>query len=114
MKDHTDQYNPIEYIKKKISKSSFYSLIHLSEEIICIYKDKILDRRSRVLVCKRFIHKLAIMVVRGSFYVGVYKYARPGSFSDWIVVLKVARGASYEIQSVIEAISGAAHIVPSA
>ena len=47
------------------------------------------------------------MVIRGSFYVGVYKYARPGYLSDWIVVFKVARGAIYERQSVIEAISAA-------
>ena len=26
------------------------------------------------------------MVLRGSLYVGVYKYARPGSISDWIFV----------------------------
>ena len=48
------------------------------------------------------------MVVQSYFCVGVYKYARSGSLSDWIVVFKFACGASYEIQSVIEAISAAA------
>ena len=79
---------------------------------MCIDKDEMLDPRDRVLTCKRFVHDLSIMVVWGSFSVGVYKYARPGSLSDWIVVFKVARGASYESQSVIEAIYAAAQQAP--
>ena len=77
-------------------------------EIPCIDKDEMPDRRARVLARKRFLHNLAIMVVRVSFSVGVYKHARAGSLSDWIVVFKVACSASYDIQSVIEAISAAA------
>ena len=50
--------------------------------------------RDRILARKIFAHDLPIMVVRGSFSVGIYKYARPGSLSDWIVVLKVMCGAS--------------------
>ena len=61
-----------------------------------IDKYKILDRRSRVLAPKIFVNNLAIMVVWGSFSVGVYKYASPGSIYDWIVVFKVTRGASYK------------------
>ena len=45
------------------------------------------------------------MFVWGSFYVGVYKHARPGSISNRIIVFKVTRGASYEIQGIIEAIA---------
>ena len=52
------------------------------------------------------------MIVRGSLSIGVYKYARPGSLSNWIVVFKVARGASHEIQIVIEAIVAAAKKAP--
>ena len=47
------------------------------------------------------------MVVRGYFYVRVYKYSRPESLSDWIVVFKVARGESCEIIFFIEAIADA-------
>ena len=47
------------------------------------------------------------MVVQGSFSIGIYKYARSGSISDWIVFLKVDCGASYESQSGIEAIASA-------
>ena len=47
------------------------------------------------------------MVVQGSFYFGVYKYARTGSLYDWMVVFKVTLGASYKSQSVIEAIDDA-------
>ena len=43
------------------------------------------DCRARVLARKRFVHELAIMVVWVSFSVGMYKYARPGSLSGWIV-----------------------------
>ena len=49
---------------------------------MCIDKDEIQDLRSRIITCKIFINNLAIMVVRGSFYVSVYKYVRPGSISD--------------------------------
>ena len=52
------------------------------------------------------------MVVQGSFSVGVYKYARPGSLYDWIIVFKFAHGASYKSQSVIEAIAAAAQQAP--
>ena len=52
------------------------------------------------------------MVVRRSFCVDVYKYARPGSLSDRIVVFKVSLSASYEIKSVIEAIASADHQAP--
>ena len=77
-----------------------------------INKDEIPDRQARFLACKRFIKKLAIMVVLGSFYVGVYKYARSEYLYDWIVVFNVAQGESYEIQSVIEAIDTADHQAP--
>ena len=79
---------------------------------MCIEKDEMPYRRSRVLICKRFVKYLDIMVLQGSFSVGVYKYARPGSISDWIVVFRVTRDASYDIQSVIEAISAAAQQAP--
>ena len=49
------------------------------------------------------------MIVRGSFYVGVYKYSRPGSVSDWKVLFKVACGTIYESQSAIDAIYVSAH-----
>ena len=73
-----------------------------------INKDEITYLRDRFLARKRFVHDLYIMVVRGSFSVGVYKYARPGSLYDWIVVLKVTHGASYESKSAVEAIDDAA------
>ena len=74
---------------------------------MCIEKDEMPDRQARVLARKRFINDLPTMVVRGYFYVGIYKYARPGSISDWIVVFKVARSKIYEIQGIIEARSSA-------
>ena len=52
------------------------------------------------------------MVVLGSFYVGVYKYARPVSLYYWIVVFRVAYSVSNEIQRFIEAISDAAQQAP--
>ena len=70
------------------------------------------DRQAKVLARKICIHDLDTMVLQGSFSVGVYKYARPGSISDWIVVFKVTRDASYDIQSVIEAIAYADHQAP--
>ena len=79
---------------------------------MCIEKDEIMDRRARFLARKIFINNLAIMVVRGSLYVGVYKYARPGSLSDWIVVFKVNQGASYKSQNVIEDIAADAQQAP--
>ena len=79
---------------------------------MCIDKDRIMDHQARFLARKIFINDLVIMVVRGSFYVGVYKYVNPGSLSDWIVVFKVACGASYEIQSVIDSIAYDAQQVP--
>ena len=75
---------------------------------MCTEKYKITDRRAIVLARKISVNNLAIMVVQGSFPVGVYKYASPGSLSNWIVVFKVIHGASYEIQSVIEAIAASA------
>ena len=77
-----------------------------------IDKDEIMDRQDRVLACKIFVHNLSIMVVLVSLSVCFYNYARPGSLSNWMVVFKVARGASYEIQSVLEAIFAAAHQDP--
>ena len=74
---------------------------------MCIDNDEIPDCRARVLARKRFVYNLAIMVVWGSFSVGVYKHATPGSISDCIVLLKFACGASYERQSIIEAIADA-------
>ena len=52
------------------------------------------------------------MFVRGSFYVGVYKYARPGSIYNWIVVFTVACSVSNYRQGVIEAITAADHQDP--
>ena len=52
------------------------------------------------------------MVVQGSLSVGVYKYARPDSLPDWIVVFKVAHGASYKRQSAIEATAAADQQAP--
>ena len=75
---------------------------------MCINKDETPDRRARVLARKRFVHNLAIMVIRGSFSFDIYKYARHGSLSDWIVLFKFAHGQSYKSQSVIEAIASAA------
>ena len=79
---------------------------------MCMDKDEILDRQSRVLSRKRFLHDLYIMVARGSLYIGVYRYKRPISTSDLIVVFKVARGVSYERKGVIEAIADAAQKYP--
>ena len=56
---------------------------------MCIDKDEMTDRRARFLAFKIFINNLAVMVVRGYFSVGVYKYAKPGYLYDWIVVFKV-------------------------
>ena len=52
------------------------------------------------------------MVVGGYFSVGFYKYVRPDSLSEWIVVLKVDCGASQKSQSVIEAIAASTHEDP--
>ena len=60
-----------------------------------IDKDDTTDLQARVLARKIFMNDLAIMVVQGYFYVSNYKYARPGSIYDKIVVFRVARGASY-------------------
>ena len=79
---------------------------------MCIDKDEMPDRRDRFLAFKRLINNLAVMVVQGYFSVGVYKYARPGCLYDWMVVFKVTHVASYEIQSVIEAIAYADHQAP--
>ena len=79
---------------------------------MCINKDEIPDRRARFLAFNIFINSLAVMVVQGYFSVGVYKYARPGYLYDWIVVFNVTRVASYDIQSVIEAIAYADHQAP--
>ena len=82
MKDDIARYKQIDYLKEKISKSLFYYIINVPDEIMCTDKDEMPDRRARILARKIFINDLEIMVVRGSFYVGVYKYARPGSHSD--------------------------------
>ena len=52
------------------------------------------------------------MVLQGYFSDGVYKYARPVYLYDWIVVFKVTCSASYESQSVIEAIAAADQQAP--
>ena len=108
MKDYIAQYKKIDHLKENISKSTFWSTIHVSDDIICIDKDEITDCWARILTHKIFIHNLAIMVVQVSFYVGFYKYESPESICVWIVVFKVACGASYERQSVIDAIVAAA------
>ena len=79
---------------------------------MCIEKDKMPYRRSRVLICKRFVKYLDIMVLQGSFSVGAYKCLKPGSISEWMVLFKVARGESYESQSAIEEIYAAAQWDP--
>ena len=79
---------------------------------MCIEKDKMPYRRSRVLICKRFVKYLDIMVLQGSFSVGAYKFLKPGSISEWMVLFKVARGASYESQSAVEEIYAAAQQAP--
>ena len=111
-KDDIARYKKIDHLKEMISKSLFYYILHVSDDIMYIDKDKMTDRRARVLARKRFVHDLAIMVVRGYLSVGIYKYGRHGSISDWIAVFKVARGASYDSQSVIGAIDTAAHQAP--
>ena len=65
---------------------------------MCIDKDETTDLHARVLYRKIFVHNLAIMVVRGYLSDVFYKYTRPGSISDWIVLFKVVCGASYDIQ----------------
>ena len=72
-----------------------------------IKKHEIPDHRARVIDCKRFINDFVIMVVQVSVNVGVYKYARHGSLSDWKVVFKVACDESYDIQRVIDSVSAA-------
>ena len=84
----------------------------MPDEIIFINKDEIRDHRSGFLSHKISVHHLDIMVVQRYFCVGAYKYARPGSISNWVVLFKVSLGASYESQSVIEAISSAANQAP--
>ena len=79
----------------------------MPDEIMCIDKDDIPYFQAIVLAHNRFVHDLSIMVVWGYFYLVVYKYSRPGSLSNWIFVFKVARGASYKIQSGIEAVGSA-------
>ena len=79
---------------------------------MCFNKDEMPDRRAIFLACKIFINNLAIIIGRGYFSVGVYKYARPGYLYNWIFVFKVTRSASYEIQSVIEAIAAADQQAP--
>ena len=68
-------YKQIYYLRENIIKSPFYYLIRMSDEIMFINKNEIPDRRARVVARKIFLHDLSIMVVRGSFYVFVYKYA---------------------------------------
>ena len=79
---------------------------------MCINKDEIPDRLSRVLGRKIFINNISIMVVQGYLYVGVYKYTRLGSLSDWMFVFKVAHGTIYWVLSVIEAIAASAQQAP--
>ena len=88
------RYKQIDYLKNKISKYPFYSLIHVSDEIMCIDKNEIPDRQARILSQKKLVHNRAIMVLRGSLSVGAYKYARSGYLFNWIFVFKFARGAS--------------------
>ena len=91
----------------------------MSDKILFIDKDEMPDHlsivlscKSIVLACKRFIHYLVIKVLWGSLSVGVYNYAIPGSIYDCIVLFKVARDASYEIQSVVEDIADAYQKAP--
>ena len=72
---------------------------------MCIDKDEILDLRARVIARKIFVNNIFIMVARVYLYVGDYKYERPGSLYNRIVVFEVAHGKNYKIQSVIEAIA---------
>ena len=97
-KDYISRYKQIDHLKENISTYPFYYLIHVPDEIMWINKDEIPDCWSGFLFCKIFVHELAIMVVRRSLCVDVYKYARPGSLSDRIVVFKVSLSASYEIK----------------
>ena len=82
VKDDIARYKQIDYLKEKISKSPFYSIIYVLYEIMCINNDEIPDRQVRFPNRKIFLHDLAIVVVRGYFSVGVYKYTRLGSISD--------------------------------
>ena len=43
-KDDIARYKKIDYLKENIGKSPFYSLIHVSDEIMCIDKDEMPDR----------------------------------------------------------------------
>ena len=99
-------------LKRRLVKSPFYSIIHVSYEIMCIDKDEMPDHGARVLDCKRLINDLAVKVVWVSFSAGVYKYAMPSSLYDGIVVFKVARDTSYDNQRVIEAIAAADQQAP--
>ena len=76
------QYKQVDYLKDKISKSPFYSLIHVLDDKMSTDKDEMPDCRARVLAHKRFLHNLDIMVVRGYFSVGIYKYKRTISLSN--------------------------------
>ena len=111
-KDDTSWYKQIDYLKEKISKSPFYSIMHVLDAIMCINRDEIPYHQYRFLARKISVHNLSITVVRGYLSVGIYKYTRSGSLSDCKFVFKVARGASYDIQIFIYAITSAAHQAP--
>ena len=68
-------------------------------------RDEIPERGARLLALQELHTRPCHHICTGNFSIGVYKYARPGSISDFIVVFRVACSASYEIQIVIEDIA---------
>ena len=44
MKDDIARYKQIDYLKEKISKSLFYYIINVPDEIMCTDKDEMPDR----------------------------------------------------------------------
>ena len=72
---------------KKMKKEDEYTLFHLTDEMMGINKDSMVDRKLRHKERVRFRTKL-----QGSFSVGVFTMRRYGTQSSWTVVCKMSKG----------------------
>ena len=83
-----------------MARKHFYVVLILTYEVMVIGQSEILDARYCSVVRKCYLSNLGF-----NFSIGIFRYRRGGSGSDWVVIFRTTQGASTSSTNFIKTIS---------
>ena len=83
-----------------MGRKHFYVVVNLTDEVMGIGQSEMPDARDSSIVWKCYLSNLGF-----KFSVGIFRYRRGGSKSDWVVIFWIFQGASTSSTNFIKTIA---------